>query len=327
MEPVNQEVIEEKLRGLFFPYAMSRLKQAQSNSKFRFAHYTSAETGMKILQNREVWLRTSSIMNDFSEVHHGQDCLLNAWSNTDSCQKLKEILKLLDPKAVDQFTSAFDEEQYSRTKQSYIVSLSEHGDQELNEDEYGRLSMWRAYGGKTNIAFIFNSKPFFTDSTALNAYTSPVLYADKNQYAEHFKGVVDGLADHIDLLKDIGWQEVFKFLFAALRYSVLSTKHPGFSEEREWRVIYSPQFISSERIKEENVTLDGIPQKIYKIPLENLESEGLFGIEIPELLDKIIIGPTEFPLELKAAFVEQLAASGVENPQSKVIISGIPLRR
>lgn len=40
-----------------------------------FVHYTSAENGINIIKNKEIWLRNVRCMNDFSEVEHGMSVL------------------------------------------------------------------------------------------------------------------------------------------------------------------------------------------------------------------------------------------------------------
>jgi hypothetical protein len=78
-----------------------------------------------------------------------------------------------------------------------------------------------------------------------------------------------------------------------VRFATLATKHPGFAEEQEWRILYAPTLQESKWVTNEIVTLDGIPQLVYKLPLQNISEVGLTA-GIPELLDRIIIGPTQF---------------------------------
>ena len=73
--------------------------------------------------------------------------------------------------------------------------------------------------------------------------------------------------------------------------------------------------------------IGGTPQPIYKIPLQNVIEEDFRGAEIPELLDRIIIGPTRYPWAAHEAFVQLLGEAGVEDPQNRVCVSNIPLRR
>ena len=72
--------------------------------------------------------------------------------------------------------------------------------------------------------------------------------------------------------------------------------------------------------------IGGTPQLIYKIPLKDIPGEGLIGVEIPQILDRIIIGPTEHPIVARQAFVKLLERSGVAEASQKVFVSEIPLR-
>ena len=103
-------------------------------------------------------------------------------------------------------------------------------------------------------------------------------------------------------------------------------KHPGFHEEKEWRVIHSPTQEPSERVLCHTEVIGGVPQPVYKIPLRNFPDEGLEGVEVPELLDRIIIGPTEYPWAVYQAFKQVLTAAGVPDAGKKIIVSDIPLR-
>jgi hypothetical protein len=69
-----------------------------------------------------------------------------------------------------------------------------------------------------------------------------------------------------------------------------------------------------------------VPQPIYKIPLKDIPEIGFFG-SIPSLINRVIIGPTEYPLALSEAFVQLLEEAGVQEAASKVCVSDIPLRK
>lgn len=179
-------------------------------------------------------------MNDFSEVQHGEKCFQESWSDKSVGGQLKALLEHLKPGLSKELKIRFDGLREHRDVQSYLVSLSEHGVGTLDEDKYGRLSMWRAYGGDTNVAFVFNNKPFISESPALNAFISPVLYCDTERFMQHFAELIEGLKSNLDLLKQVGPEIVVSKLTTAFHFATLSAKHPGFAEEREWRVIVSP---------------------------------------------------------------------------------------
>lgn len=314
------------LSHIVFPYAMEKLNAVRENN-VRFSHYTSAYVAMEIIEKGEVWLRNALVMNDFSEVQHGRKCLQSAWRDDALGGRLSLILDSIKPGLSSELIESFDSRMSDRTARSYLVSFSEHGSGTIDEDKYGRLSMWRAYGGETNVAFVFKNTPFISESNALNAFTSPVFYGDPERFKLEFARVVDRLDENIEFVKSLGPDTVRQVLENAFHFATLSTKHPGFSEEREWRVIYSPTIWPSDKILESIKTVAGVPQRIYRIPLKNYPEDGLVGATLPELLDEIIIGPIENAFPVYDALVTKLEEVGVERPWEKVRRSNIPLRR
>jgi transcriptional regulator with XRE-family HTH domain len=107
----------------------------------------------------------------------------------------------------------------------------------------------------------------------------------------------------------------------------VSLKHIGFVEEREWRVIYIPDVNRSELIAPGIEVIGGVPQIIFKVPLEEMPSKNVIGVGIPALVDRVIIGPTAYPGPMYSAFVAVLEGAGVPDARSRVVLSGIPLRQ
>jgi hypothetical protein len=70
----------------------------------------------------------------------------------------------------------------------------------------------------------------------------------------------------------------------------------------------------------------GTPQLIYKLPLDARKSEALAGLDMATLFDRLIIGPTQFAWAMCEAFIRELGALGVEKPETRICISGIPIR-
>jgi hypothetical protein len=318
------ELSTDQIRNLriFFPYATQKTLAAATNQQ-RFVHYSSAEAAMAMIRNRQVWMRKSSCMNDFMEVEHGFDCLSSAYHSAEG----KHLLKILDQmfdglaKAV---TETFDGWLPQFRNGTWLTCMSEHLPE---EDEHGRLSMWRAYGGVAGVAIVMNGKPFISPTDALKAYTSPVAYFDIDAFQNHFSEIVFNIQENMDYLKIQGRQFLLNNVFSAFRYAVHCTKHPGFHEEREWRILHTPRFEPSDRLDRSIEVIKGIPQPVYKIKLQDIPDEGLRGIEPPELIDRIIIGPSDHPSALYDAFVDLLGEAGVPDASSRVHRSGIPLRQ
>lgn len=314
----------DKLNRLLMPYMFKKVDEARNN-RTRLCHYTSAESGIHMLRNKEVWLRNARVMNDFSEVQHGHKCLAEAWHDHAVGGRLRALLNEIEKDLDKTFESKFDSFLNAQFNDSYLISLSEHHGGA--EDSYGRLSMWRAYGGDTNVAFVFNNRVFFTPSDALQAYTTPVWYGAIEPFKAEFKKLVENLEIEKAFIEKLSREWLIDSLVDVFHFAVLSTKHPGFEEEREWRIIYSPTKRASEKIVSKIEIVGGLPQRVYKIPLKNYPDEGFTGAELPELIDRIIIGPTDFPWPIRDAFVEVLGNAGVAEPEKKIIVSDIPLRR
>ena len=64
---------EGELELAFMPALTDRYAFLQGGG--RLVHYTSAQAGFLIIKNREVWLRNALLMNDFSEIAYGIECL------------------------------------------------------------------------------------------------------------------------------------------------------------------------------------------------------------------------------------------------------------
>lgn len=315
-----------QLQKIFMPFSFDATEKLKNTSK-KFVHYTSAFVGLEILKNKEVWLRNSRIMNDFREMHHGQNCLSSAWNDKEIGGRFRKLLDGLHPtigeRLQDSLVSLYDD----RNENTYLLSVSEHGNPKLDEDRYGRLSMWRAYGGKVNVAFVMHNGPFVGESDALMAFTSPVMYAEISKFREEFSRVISNVDAASEELANTDPEEVFRTAFVALHFAILATKHPGFTEEREWRILYSPSLWESDRLIADVKTVDDVPQKIFKLPLNNVPERGLTGIEIPELIDRIIIGPNQYPNQIREVFVKELEDCGVSDARDRVVVSDIPLRR
>ncbi len=311
------------LREVFFPFALQKQKDAATTNQ-KFVYYTSAEVAVSILRNQEIWMRKTNCMNDYSEVEYGLDLLYQAWDS--GCGKLlKAQLDALFSGFSDKIEKKFNEWTLAFRLDTYLTCISEH--ESDTEDDLGRLSMWRAYGGKAGVALVLNNDVLLSATDALSAYASPVAYLDKEQFFSRIEEISENIRNSSTVLKAFEEHAIFDYVFEMLRAAMLCTKHPGFSEEREWRVIYSPIFAPSNVIKKSIETINGIPQLVCKIPLIDIPDQQLNNLELSKFLHHIIIGPTEFPLTIKETFVSLLDAIGVEEPASKVHISNIPLRR
>jgi len=312
----------DKMESIFMPYIWEKTQLAMSQRQ-KFVHYTSAETAVNIIRHRKVWMRRTSMMNDYSEVEHGLNCLIQAYNDPELGKVFSEALDSVYSGLSSEVEDLFNQWTSSLVRRSYMICLSEHLD---NEDEIGRLSMWRAYGGKNSVALVLNPEAIMNENNVLGAFSVPVVYTDDVNFKKTFSNITLRLENNLNLLKRIPREELKRQISIFFAFHALATKHPGFREEREWKVVAIPDVMGDGMLEKSIEIIDGVPQQIYKIPLQNSIDEGLSGMELNELIDKIIIGPAAFGYSIMDALILELEEAGVENASDKIIVSNIPLR-
>jgi hypothetical protein len=310
-----------RLDQIFLAYAMERQRRLKE-SNTRLVHYTKAEVAAKIIQNGEVWMRRATTMNDFMEVDYGIKCLVQAYRGP-SGNTFKAEMDKLFPAFRPRLEKWFDGWITGFKHDTFLMCFSEHRD---DEDRLGRLSMWRAYGGSTGVALVLKNTAFVSVSDALRVYTSPVAYMTPERFAQEFAAMGERVRQNADFLKDQGEKVFDANVCNMFRFAALSTKHPGFHEELEWRIIHSPSFEPSERVKKSIEMIGGVPQHVIRVPLKNYPEDGFVGAEVPEVLDRIIIGPTQYPVAIADAFLDLLTKANVSDVRNKICVSDIPLR-
>ena len=302
---------ETCLQNIVFQHAIQQQSRLTAERK-RIVHYTNAEVAFSIIQNKQVWMRNAIVMNDYSEISHGEACLGTAWAS-DAGKRLQNQLDKAFPGFVEDLANTHNRSQNLIRSNTYLTCVSEHED---HEDVTGRLSMWRAYGGDNGVALVIDNSTLFGSENSAKAYSSPVLYASLNNFVCHFGQIVDEIEQHYNVMQNCSRSAVMDILIRAFRFAVLSTKHPGFREEAEWRIIYTPSVEQSTIITQVTKVINGVPQIVCLLTLGDLSK-----------LNRVIIGPTKFPKTIYDGFFYLLEKAGVSDPSTKIFISDIPLRR
>jgi hypothetical protein len=327
---------DKHLERIFHPYAVEQMaafvKKQPDPTQVSFVHYTSAKAAQQILEKKRVWMRNVTCMPDYSEVLHGFTLLNDALRGHNS-KGLNALTAAVDECATGATAEAiglFNKWWTDIRLNTYITSISEHYE---NEDQHGRLSMWRAFGGTTNVrvALVFKFPLALLDAGIFNLLVSPVAYLQEEQVERELYRVVDNVHRDRDFLKSVGRERIVTAIYAMLVAGVTCLKHVGFREESEWRLIYAPVRGPSPLIAQERSTevIDGIPQIIYKIPFDaNAPGapEGLKPLDLAQLFHHMIIGPAVYPYSMREAFVMVLQNAGVSDPAKRIVPSEIPIR-
>ncbi|MEQ1672748.1 MAG: DUF2971 domain-containing protein [Hyphomicrobiaceae bacterium] len=313
-----------KLMRIFQPETLGR-REAAMAAGTRFVHYTSASAATSILRGPHVWLRNATTMNDVSEINFGNSRLiagLGRKSEQVAAKKFWVLLGELNSELPDKIVALYDGWVDHLRMDTYLFCLSEHDDA---EDEIGRLSMWRAYGGAAAIAIVINPAPMYSYTDALSAYAYPVIYCAPDDQSS-FQLLVSRMEAELEFLKTQSAETLVDHLFECLQSQAICSKHLGFKEEREWRIVHQPKHQPNERLKSSLVDVRGIPQIIYELPLRDFPEENLVGLNLNHLISRIIIGPTAFPLAMYDYFVRLLEELKIDKAHERVFLSNIPLR-
>ncbi len=311
---------ELRLRDIFRSSYRKRLESIDWRT-MRFAYYTSATTGMNILKGQSLWMRAAACMNDYKEIDYGIKML------SDAIYGSKRRMERLEHTAISlhwgkdilvRMLGALNKNEEVLTTNTYLACVSENIDE---DNERGRLSMWRAYGRRTGVAIVMHAAPLL-HTERLPLSLNPVSYLGR----ESFEDVLDSLIDRIDQYSEeiqaIRPTESLQYFLESLLFSLFSLKHPGFKEEREWRLIYQER---SGLLPHDIVSVDGVPQIVYKVPL-SAPASPREGLNFENALDHIIIGPSQYAAVIQKAFVRILRELGIQDAKERVTLSNIPLR-
>jgi hypothetical protein len=120
--------------------------------------------------------------------------------------------------------------------------------------------------------------------------------------------------------------------FDFVKIASLVTKHCGFSEEREWRVVYVPERDPQGYLKprlDYFIGPRGVEPKLkFKfgvVPQDASRAELATG-QLADILEFILLGPTASSPLAKSAFIRMLKQIGKGDFADRVFSSTIPLR-
>jgi hypothetical protein len=316
---------------IFHPWALDHIQDFEKSGR-PFVYYTQCNTALQIIKHGEFWMRDVRYMNDFREVRHGLDCLRAAYKS-DEGDGFRSVLDSLHCGIAQKAMDAISQDAASLCESTFAICVSEHGDELAKEgdageeDQHGRLSMWRGYGGSTGVALLLNPAPFFySGSSKLSAYASPVAYIREDGFRRALTRIRKAMEMNPDYLASLGPDATLKSVVNMFRFSVVCAKHPGFREEREWRVIWTCSLGEPRGIIHSTVDFPnkGGTQSIYRIPIASLS--GIPEATVSEFIKGIIIGPCEDPVMMRQQLSDALAEAGVLQPRERIVVSDIPFR-
>src|SRR5262249_40922898 len=155
---------------------------------------------------------------------------------------------------------------------------------------------------------------------------SPVSYLAENEVRDVAERVIVNIRDYKDFLSglvaELGAEKLSQTVLAMLLAGVTCLKHKGFEEEREWRAIYTPKISESKFMTKSTQKPGGVPQIVYELPFDKTVSPLIESLDLADVLDRIIIGPSPYPFAIARAFSDALDDAKIA-PAGRIITSGI----
>lgn len=317
-----------RIMRITMPYALQQIQAVYESSPDqthgRFVHYTTAEAALSIIRTKRIWLRNTNCMSDYREVQHGFDIFNRYFSDVARRKAFVDAFDSCLPGAADDAFTAFGNWWQDLRLNTYIACVSEHQE---SEDMHGRLSMWRAFGGTGTRVGIVLRFPYISGSAqSLALNFSPVAYLAESGAHGIIDQVVRNVQANRDCLRTLKRETLVQLVFQIFTSGIVCLKHEGFVEEREWRAIYTPKRWFSPIIESSTEVVAGVPQIIYKVPLDGAASPLIADLDFTRVFDRLIVGPTPYPWPIYGAFVDALRATGVTDAEKRVFVSNIPIR-
>ncbi len=289
------------------------------------AHYTSLDSIEKILRSGEFWLSNPLYMNDWEELrfgmHAGAQALRESQLLKDACETTDAHEALLS-----RFDRLFGDFDNTHALDVYVLCLSAHP--VGNTD--GVLSMWRGYGAQGNGAALILDSTAFPKHGRLPLTLGPVVYATHAERVEWLNEKVSALASAIShhAKTEQNMDCAAQCLFQRLMLFALFTKHTGFVEEREWRVVYTMQTDFNQVMSESLgylLTGKGVEPKL-KLKLTELRPDPESDSTSPQLISQVLLGPSQSTTLARASIRRMLSLIGHEQLCERLVASGIPFR-
>lgn len=290
-----------------------------------FAHYTSLDALEKILTSREIWFSNPLFMNDLEEVRFG------VLRGTDEIIESKDIAEAFGSRERNdiflnnliQYKTQFEDVEAFDT---YVFCVSEHNPK--NED--GLLSMWRGYGGNgKGAAIIFDSEriPFSEGGVLI---LGKVHYASKENRIEYIRKIASVFSNIVKSTQ-INDSQIYiaaHAIFQRIVLFALFSKHHGFLEEQEWRLVYLSARDSEKKFELMKNYFNGPRGMEPKLRLEIRPGVGAMPshLFLEDMIHSIILGPNSSSKLALRSVERMLDILKLSELKGRLKASEIPLR-
>lgn len=312
---------EEKLSQIFIP-DISKDNDNLLNSNLNLAYYTSAGTLFSILKYKQLWLRSTMCMNDYQEIKYAFEYVkATLYDNNSTIFSeyiiiLAKIMNLPEKEVITKFNELVNNIFGGSYLHTYIMCFSEHDEGNFPD---GNLQIFNSYGRGNGACVVF-------DKERLKDLYLPIFkvhYFEKEEIRDRIEELLKRLAENSQALCTVENNDLLNYLKLFFIHLIVTTKHPGFSQEREWRLVVNTKLLNynvvfKNALTEEVECINMVPQIIKKLEISGYEN----------VLHKIILEP-RYDLAAEVLAVKKLLGEKwhINDTNEIVRVSEIPIRR
>ena len=196
-------------------------------------HYTSLEGLLGIIKSHSLWATNIYFLNDKQESYHGCKCFRNTVIQL-SGDVISEENKPILLKALDIYENESDLSKNLPLKHVYSISFCKDDD---------KLSQWRGYGSKQGISIGFDKDKLidFVGNVHLNCMADEIIYTSEKETVQMSKKLKDFFgSSQRGLLNEMDHFATLTSTYSHLSKLIPFFKDSGFSEEDEFRLVFTP---------------------------------------------------------------------------------------
>ena len=214
------------------------------------AHYTSLEVLEKIMQHNELWFSHPFFMNDLQEMRFG---IVEGCKIFYQFSRHQEFITACGSEAraanlASYFAGCASNFQLMNKFDVYVLCLSKHDD---DADSDGLLSMWRGYGANGDGAALIFKTDQWKPMEHSPLLAGNVIYGTNDERRKWLEEMYRKALKIInsESIPDDQLHVAATEMFKSMEMFALLSKHKGFQEEKEWRIIYLPDWDGLQLLK------------------------------------------------------------------------------
>jgi hypothetical protein len=250
-------------------------------------HYTSAEVVRQVFSNRELWFSSPLFMNDTQELAFAMNEAALIVQTNEALFKACGAPEYHQA-IVNRYLQQFGKLNTTGALDVFMFCMSALPD----GSNIGLLSMWRGYGHDGNgVALVVNPFAIADANVDCSMIVGRVQYKHNEWQRKDLVEIVERLAAKLTKFRPNDPNDRDRMadaLFRRVLVFALFTKHSGFSEEREWRLILLPSETSALAPERRCTVVSpaGLPEPRYKTKLVELDAQSVVSV-----IPKLIAGP------------------------------------